>query len=352
MAVHTAEVSWSRGRDAFVDNRHSRRHEWRFDGGAIVRTPFSDPKAVDSEEAFIAALSSCHMLCFLGLAAQAGVLIESYDDSAHSKFVKDQAGRDWLAEVVLAPRLKISGALAPSVELVDDLHHRAHEACSLANSVKSRITIEGAWEFVAADASSIPDQTHRRGDRRSNMSRIAPLDPPYEDDIAQQFARIMPSGEPPLALFRTIALSPRAWKKFRAGSLLDDGPLTLRQREIVIDRVCARTGCEYEWGVHVAIFAERARLTEEEIAATVNRPPDAACWTESEQVLIRVVDALHDRATLGDDDYEALSRWYDIDQILEILMLAGFYRTVSYLANVLAMPLEEGAARFPGRATA
>lgn len=179
------------------------------------------------------------------------------------------------------------------------------------------------------------------------MSRIAPLEPPYEDEIAQQFAKIMPAGKPPLAPFRTIARSPRVWRKFRAGSLLDDGPLTLRQREIVIDRICARTGCEYEWGVHVAVFGERAGLSEEEIAATVHGPADAACWTEAERALIGADDALHERVTLSGDDFDSLSRWFDTGQILEILMLAGFYRTVSYFANSLAIPLEDGAARFP-----
>ena len=179
------------------------------------------------------------------------------------------------------------------------------------------------------------------------MSRIAPLEPPYEEEVAQQFGRIMPPGQPPLALFRTIARGARAWRKFRAGSLLDEGPLTLRQREIVIDRVCARTGCEYEWGVHVAVFGERAGLSGEEVAATVHGRADAACWADDERALIRAVDALHDRATLSDGDFEDLSRWFDTDQILEVLMLAGFYRTVSYLANGLAIPLEDGAARFP-----
>ena len=87
------------------------------------------------------------------------------------------------------------------------------------------------------------------------MSRIAPLEPPYEQEIAGQFDRIM-RGAPPLLLFRVMAGNPRAWEKFRAGSLLDRGPLSLREREIVIDRTCALTNCEYEWGVHVATFAE------------------------------------------------------------------------------------------------
>src|SRR3954462_12366115 len=98
--------------------------------------------------------------------------------------------------------------------------------------------------------------------------RIAPLEPPYAPDIAEQFNRIM-RGAPPLVLFRVMAGHARAWEKFRGGGLLDRGPLSLRQREIVIDRTCARTGCEYEWGVHVATFAGAAHLTEEQVHATV-----------------------------------------------------------------------------------
>ena len=95
------------------------------------------------------------------------------------------------------------------------------------------------------------------------MSRIAPLEPPYSADIQAQFNAIM--GTLPLILFRVLAGHPRAWGKFRAASLLDRGPLSLREREIVIDRTCALTGCEYEWGVHVAIFAKAAELTGEQI---------------------------------------------------------------------------------------
>ena len=94
--------------------------------------------------------------------------------------------------------------------------------------------------------------------------RIAPLQPPYAPDIAGQFDRIM-RGAPPLVLFRVMAGNARAWEKFRAGSLLDRGPLSLREREIVIDRTCARTGCEYEWGVHVTTFADAAKLTEQQV---------------------------------------------------------------------------------------
>src|SRR3954447_6760275 len=178
--------------------------------------------------------------------------------------------------------------------------------------------------------------------------RIAPLEPPYAPDIAAQFERIM-RGAPPLVLFRVMAGNARAWEKFRAGGLLDRGPLSLREREIVIDRTCARTGCEYEWGVHVKAFAEVSRLTEEQVRATVLGDATASCWSDAEQALIASVDALHERATLDDAEFAALSAHYDEAKILEIMLLCGFYRTVSYLANGLALSLEEKAARFPKR---
>lgn len=178
------------------------------------------------------------------------------------------------------------------------------------------------------------------------MPRIAPLAPPYDPEIQAQFDRIM-RGAPPLLLFRVMAGHARAWEKFRGGSLLDRGPLSLREREIVIDRTCARNACEYEWGVHVATFAEAAHLTDVQVRATVLENAGAACWSAAEQALIAAVDALHERATLGDVEFKALSAHYDEVQILEIIMLCGFYRTVSYLANTLALPLEENATRFP-----
>ena len=178
------------------------------------------------------------------------------------------------------------------------------------------------------------------------MSRIAPLQPPYAPGIKEVFDRIM-RGAPPLILFRVMAKEPRAWEKFRAGSLLDPGPLSLREREIVIDRTCALNNCEYEWGVHVATFAGPARLTEEEVRATVLGGADAPCWSPAEKAMIAAVDALHHRATLGDAEFAALSAHYDEAKIFEIMLLCGFYRTVSYLANGLKLPLEESAARFP-----
>jgi alkylhydroperoxidase family enzyme len=178
------------------------------------------------------------------------------------------------------------------------------------------------------------------------MPRIAPLEPPYPPDIAAQFDRIM-RGAPPLMLFRVMAAHDRAWEKFRGGSLLDRGPLALREREIVIDRTCALNRCEYEWGVHVAAFAEAAHLTADEIRATAHEGAAAQCWSKAEQALLAAVDALHHRATLSTAEFEELGAHYDADQVLEIILLCGFYRTVSYLANALDLPLETSAARFP-----
>ena len=178
------------------------------------------------------------------------------------------------------------------------------------------------------------------------MSRVAPLEPPYPPEIQAQFDRIM-RGAPPLMLFRVMAGHSRAWDKFRGGSLLDGGPLSLREREIVIDRTAARNACEYEWGVHVAIFAGPARLTEAQVRATVSGKASDPCWSPAEQAMISAVDALHERATLSEAEFEALSAHYDDDQVLEIILLCGFYRTVAYLTNALALPLENDAARFP-----
>jgi alkylhydroperoxidase family enzyme len=178
------------------------------------------------------------------------------------------------------------------------------------------------------------------------MSRIAPLEPPYAPETKEIFDRIM-RGAPPLMLFRVMASQPRAWDKFRAGSLLDPGPLSLREREIVIDRTCALNKCEYEWGVHVAIFAVAAKLTDEQVRATVHGGADSPCWAVSERAMLVAVDALHLRATLDDAEFAGLAAHFDEAKIFEIILLCGFYRTVSYLANGLKLPLEEMGARFP-----
>ncbi|MBL8772509.1 MAG: carboxymuconolactone decarboxylase family protein [Phenylobacterium sp.] len=180
------------------------------------------------------------------------------------------------------------------------------------------------------------------------MPRIAPLEPPYPEPVRQGFDAIM-RGAPPLLLFRTLATSERAWRKFRAGSLLDPGPLSLRERELVIDRTTALARCEYEWGVHVQIFARAAGLSPQEVDATATVGSDALSWTPAERALLQAVEALHERATLSDAEFGALRAHYDEAAILEVLLLCGFYRTVAYVANGLDLSLEPDAARFPAR---
>jgi len=157
----------------------------------------------------------------------------------------------------------------------------------------------------------------------------------------------MPPGVPPLALFTTLARVPRVWERFRAGSLLDRGPLSLRQREIVIDRTCARCGCAYEWGVHMVFFAERVGLTSEQIRATVRGGADDPAWSDAERLLVRTVDELHDSASLSDEVWEALAAAFSVEQIFEVIALVGFYHTVSFFANGLRLGPEPHAMPFP-----
>jgi len=163
------------------------------------------------------------------------------------------------------------------------------------------------------------------------------------------FDSIMPPGIPPLALFTTLARVPRIYDRFRAGSLLDRGPVSLRHREIVIDRTCGRCGCAYEWGVHVAFFGERVALTPEQVRATVRGEADNSAWSDEERLLIRMVDELHDSANLSDEVWDALAATFSVEQIFELIALVGFYHTVSFFANGLRLAPEHYGVPFPPR---
>ena len=152
MHHYTATVRWNRRDSMFSDRLYSRAHRWSFDGGVevpasasplIVKSPLSDPQAVDPEEAFIASLSSCHMLFFLDYAARAGFVIDRYEDAAVGMMGKDAEGREFMQRVVLAPAIVWSGGKWPSAEEVSALHERAHHSCFIANSVKTEIVIDG-----------------------------------------------------------------------------------------------------------------------------------------------------------------------------------------------------------------
>lgn len=151
MSNHTAQIHWQRGEQRFIDNRYSRRHLARFDGGAeialsasphVVPVPYSDPNAVDPEELYVASLSSCHMLWFLSIAAKAGFCVEEYRDAAEGVMAPNEVGQLVITQVTLRPASRFSGPVQPTAEQLDELHEQAHHACFLANSVRTQITIE------------------------------------------------------------------------------------------------------------------------------------------------------------------------------------------------------------------
>lgn len=150
MSEHIATIAWHRNDQAFVDGKYSREHHWRFDGGAevlassspsSVRVPWSNPAGVDPEEAFVAAISSCHMLWFLYLAARAGFVVDHYEDAASGTLGKTAAGKTGFTHVALRPRIVFAGARVPSAEELEHLHHEAGELCFIANSVTAEIAV-------------------------------------------------------------------------------------------------------------------------------------------------------------------------------------------------------------------
>src|SRR5216117_2454145 len=177
--------------------------------------------------------------------------------------------------------------------------------------------------------------------------RVDPVTPPYAPHMQAVFDKIMPAGVAPLTLFTTLARVPRIYDRFRAGSLLDRGPVSLRHREIVINRTCGRCGCAYEWGVHVAFFAQRVALTPEQIRATVRGDADDSAWSDEEKLLIRLVDELHDSASVSDEVWNALTATFSVEQIFELIALVGFYHTVSFFANGLRLAPESYGVPFP-----
>ena len=151
MSIYTATIRWTRKPDeAFAKGQYSRAHEWAFDGGAvvpaspsphIVPAPWNDPSGVDPEEAFVASLSSCHMLFFVDFARRAGIVVDSYVDEAEGVLEKRADGKMAMTKVTLRPRVTWGGN-APDAAVIADLHHRAHEACFIANSVNTEVTID------------------------------------------------------------------------------------------------------------------------------------------------------------------------------------------------------------------
>lgn len=182
--------------------------------------------------------------------------------------------------------------------------------------------------------------------------RIAPLEAPFAPEIEAELTRWMPPGSPmpPLALFRTLATDPplaRAMHPLGSFLLSRRFALSLREREIVVDRVCARCGCGYEWGVHVAAFATAAGLGAEQVAATCAVAAPDGVWSEREQLLVRAVDHLHDHGRLDDVLWSALAAHFDERQLLELLVLCGWYHLISFVANGVRVAHEAWAPALP-----
>lgn len=191
-------------------------------------------------------------------------------------------------------------------------------------------------------------------DNTDPIPRIEPLQPPYTPDLEALLARMTPPGAPSiLALFRLLAHNPElatrstGWGGYLLGR---KASLPLRDREVVINRVCARCGAEYEWGVHVAAFAQAAGFSAEQNAAIADarRSFDDADspLTERDRLLVWLADELHDTAAVSDTLWSRLAAVWTSAQLIELLMLAGWYHAISYVCNAARVPLEDWAARW------
>ncbi len=187
----------------------------------------------------------------------------------------------------------------------------------------------------------------------ATQPRIAPLEPPYEDGVAEQLARWMPPGAEiePLALFRTLYVHEELASRMRplgAGILGSRAAVPLRLRELMIDRTCALAGAEYEWGVHVSAFGAAAGLDEEQLRATAQGGSGEDCWEPQDAAVLRLAEELHETSTISDELWSELSARFAAEQIVELIVTAGWYHVIAYVCNGLRVPFEPWAARLPG----
>jgi organic hydroperoxide reductase OsmC/OhrA len=150
MSEHQATIKWNRTSQDFLKGRYSREHTWTFDGGAIVPAsasplvvpqPYSNPALVDPEEAFVASISSCHMLTYIYLAGKKSFVVDCYEDEAVGVMTKGENGVPWISAVTLHPKIIYSGDKLPTHEDETQLHHLAHQGCFIANSIKTQVTV-------------------------------------------------------------------------------------------------------------------------------------------------------------------------------------------------------------------
>ena len=182
--------------------------------------------------------------------------------------------------------------------------------------------------------------------------RIPPIEPPYEPAIEESLRKWMPPGAEvePLTLFRTLMVHPELAARMRplGAALLGHPTVEPREREIVIHRATARAGAEYEWGVHAVAFGRPLGLTDEQVTATAAGAADDAAWTdESDRLLVRMADELHDTSTVSDELWTGLAVHWSESQLLELVVCAGWYRLIAQVINAARVDLEPWAERFP-----
>lgn len=180
--------------------------------------------------------------------------------------------------------------------------------------------------------------------------RIEPVSPPYAEAVQALFDRLPTSWWPPFKLFTVLARDERLLLRFTRGavSYLHPSHVTMRQREVLLLRVTARCRCAYEWGMRAHYFAEEAGLGEDELRATVHGDAGDRIWSSDDRLLVRLADELHDTVSISNALWAELSAPFKEEAILQLIMMAGYYRTVAYVANSVRLQLEPNAGRpFP-----
>jgi alkylhydroperoxidase family enzyme len=184
----------------------------------------------------------------------------------------------------------------------------------------------------------------------TSAPRIAPLEPPYSPATDDMLAKWMgTASQEPLKLFRTLAVHDELASRMRplGAGILGHPRLQPRERELLILRTCARAGAEYEWGVHAVIFGPAVGLGDEQLVASAAGRPDDAAWSDADAQLIAAADALYDTNSIPDELWAQLAERFSQDQLVELIVVVGWYRVISYLLTTLRIELEPWAARFP-----
>jgi 4-carboxymuconolactone decarboxylase len=186
----------------------------------------------------------------------------------------------------------------------------------------------------------------------TDSPRIEPLQPPYDPAVAEQLERWMPPGAgiEPLGLFRTLAVHQELMSRMRplGAGILGSRTVPIGLRELMIDRTCALTGAEYEWGVHTTAFGAAAGLDEDQVRATATGGSAETCWDAEQSAVLELAEELHRTSSISDELWSELSSLFTPEQTIELIVTAGWYHVIAYLCNGLRLAREPWAARFPG----